>query len=336
VVLDAVFNHTGTSFHEFSPFLNGREGWYIGHGDRESYHGRYDMKKRRGMKPSYETWEGVGSLPKLNLSNPVVRKYLLSVLSYWTRYAKVDGWRFDVGESLPLDFLLEARHLLRSINPDSYLLGEVWKNPSFWLEDAFYDATMNYVLREAVLLFAEQKIGAGSFINRVYDVYAHVPLSASVSQYNLLGSHDTSRIATVLNSNKKKIALVLAILFSLPGAPAIYYGDEFMMKGAGGDNARGTINWSSKQTFSEIISSLCLLRSKNRELCSGIFEANCRNGSLIIRRSIGPHSVIFACCNVGGNRSIDIEGTEIISSGAVRKGSRIMLKPFGWIFLRSR
>lgn len=336
VVLDAVFNHTGTSFGEFLSFLDGKSEWYIGHGKRELYTGRYDMKKGGTPRPSYETWEGAGSLPKLNLATPAVRRYLLSVLSYWTEHAGVDGWRFDVGESLSPAFLAEIRDLLKTGNSDSYMLGEIWKNPSFWLDSSLYDATMNYVFRDAVLLFAARKIGPAAFIRRVFSLYAHIPHSASVSQYNMLGSHDTPRLATILGSKSESISLALALLFSLPGAPAIYYGDEFMMKGAEADGARGTVDWSSKPLFSELIRSFSRLRRGNRSMCSGSLEAVTRNSTLMIVRRIDEDSMVFICNNTPGPRHVSIDGIELISSGTEADGSGITLSPFGWIFLRER
>lgn len=127
-IADAVFNHTRTQFERFAGFLRGEEGWYIAHAAPDLFAGRYSMSHPSRVRPHYETWEGVGLLPKLDLSSRQVRDYLLGVLRMWTS-AGVDCWRFDVGESLPLDFLREMRSVLRATRPEVLMLGEVWRDP---------------------------------------------------------------------------------------------------------------------------------------------------------------------------------------------------------------
>ena len=333
VILDAVFNHTGTAFKHFQKFLEGENGWYIPHGERRIYAGRYDLKSQGAEKPSYETWEGVGSLPKLDLSKRKVRAYLARVLDYWVRYANVDGFRFDVAESLPVDFVHFLRKRIVAANSEKYFLGEIWRNPSFWVEDDIFDGTMNYILRENILNFVAGKSDPGTFVRIVLTLYAHMPFSASLCQYNLLGSHDTSRVATELEYNTDAVIMAIAILFSMPGAPAIYYGDEMLMKGRGADDARGTMKWDTVPQLADVIKPLSDMRMHNPGLRTGTVEAVSSSAVIKIKRQLPGSSIYFFCSRNGGEVKSKLKGRLLLSRNSWIREGRVIFEPYGWLFL---
>lgn len=330
-VADAVFNHTGLSFPEFSRFIEGRSRWYIPHGKPEVFRGRFNMKHPSSHRPTYETWEGVGSLPKLDLSVRQVRRYLMEVLSKWTTKAEVDGWRFDVGDSLPLDFLLDMRDELRVIRKESYMLGEVWRDPSLWLSGDVFDGTMNYLFRGGIIDFVSGKISARQLANSLSVFCCRQPYSAVLSCYNMLGSHDTGRIASILGT-QGKVELAYALLFALPGAPAFYYGDEFMMKGEDAVKARGTVDWRKKPALGDLFASLSATRRSHRALVQGNAEFNGRGETIAVMRTFGADSVCFTASRTAVTVPKSRGEEMVLSSGAYDRGGKIRISAGGWCF----
>lgn len=328
IILDAVFNHTGLGFRQFHDFLKGRNRWFIPHCPFpiRIYFGRYSGS---GTPPCYETWEGVGMMPKLNYDNARVRGYLSSVLKYWEKIADIDGWRFDVGESLPLDFLLSLQK--RTASSGKYMLGEIWKDPSFWLEECHYHGTMNYTFREIILSFLGNKISAGDFCKSLNSFYIRQPFSGTLCEYNLLGSHDTDRVATVLKT-AERVRAAYALLYSLPGSPAIYYGDEFMLRGSGGEGARGTIDWDKKCLLCGFFSRLAHLRMERPELRYGGLHAVADGNSVCISRSYGKRETCFII-NMGKRKHFITKGKLLFSSGCIRGQGFIQIAHGGWAFI---
>lgn len=85
-----------------------------------------------GRPPGYEAWVGLHALPKLNTDNPQVREYLMRVGEYWIRKG-IDGWRLDVPSEIGSEgFWQEFRQRIKAINPEAYLVGEVWGDSRQW------------------------------------------------------------------------------------------------------------------------------------------------------------------------------------------------------------
>lgn len=329
---DAVFNHTGTGFAEFTRFLKGDSNWYIAHSGPELFSGRYSMNRYASAKPSYETWEGVGTLPKLNLALPEVRNHLIGVLSYWTGTAGFDGWRFDVGESLPLEFISAMRDRLRRLRNDAYMLGEVWRDPSLWLLPGLYDGTMNYVFRKGIIDFAAGKISGRQLSIRLGNFCNRQPASGLLCQYNLLGSHDTPRIASLL-VNRGRIEMAHALLFALPGAPSIYYGDEFMLRGVDSIEARGTIDWSRKPELASLFASLSTLRAERPALTLGDAFFSGGSSHFAVRRLVPGGEVSFICSTEPYAHTLDAGESVILSGRATVRHGKVCLGRYGWAFL---
>lgn len=331
---DAVFNHSGVLFDKFSAFLRGENSWFIPHGRPELYEGVYDMKHPSGNRPRYETWEGVGMLPKFNLGERDVREYLLRVISRWTA-AGVDGWRFDVGDSLPLDFVNEIGLRLRRQKRDAFLLGEVWGDPSLWLIDQLYDGSMNYVFRAAIIDFSLGKISGRQLANTLARFCSRLPPSALLCEYNLLGSHDTPRIYSILGG-RKRVEFAYAILFSLPGAPSIYYGDEFMMKGANSDSARGSVDWKSSPVLRDLLHELSFLRRENKQLTHGDASFQGWNDTFSVTRTLPEMRLHFECARKAMSRELEKGERILLSGGTVYGGGILRFKSFGWCYSISR
>ncbi len=284
VVLDGVFNHTGRGFWPFHHVLeNGLDSPYVDwfHVDRDRlasgrrlvpYPTDADGRSTDGhggpsmARLGYRGWWDLPALPKLNTANPEVREYLLTVAEHWLR-AGVDGWRLDVPEEIDdPSFWREFRERCRAVDPNAYLVGEIWHEAQEWLAGDRFDAVMDYPLAEALLGFTagarlDHGILAfhheyrahvrpldgptfGAELERILDLY---PPGVTAVQLNLLDSHDTPRFLTLAGGDGTSLRLALLLLATLPGAPCIYYGDEIGLQGGPDPDSRRSFPWDESR-----------------------------------------------------------------------------------------
>jgi len=265
LVLDGVFNHSSRGFFQFNDVLeNGRSSAYL---DwfmvNEFPPNAYDHDRPAG----YAAWWGLHALPKFNVHNPQVRDYLLSVAEHWIRRG-ADGWRLDVAEEITAPgFWEEFRSRVKAINPDAYIVGEIWRMAPEWLRGERFDATMNYPLTEAILAFLTngaidrklienkgynpaQPLDARSLADRIGELLRAYPWDVSLTQLNLLDSHDTPRALTVLDNRVDLLKLASLLMFCLPGSPCVYYGDEIGVEGGMPDyEARRPFPWDHPERW---------------------------------------------------------------------------------------
>ncbi len=245
VILDGVFNHTGRGFFAFSDLLeNGPESPYL-----DWYHVRkFPLRAyESGHARNYLAWWGIKSLPKLNTQTPAVRNYLLDVARYWIDQG-ADGWRLDVPNEIDDDsFWAEFHQVVRTANPQAYLLGEIWEVNDRWTNETHFDGLMNYPLRTAILEYLNGKIQTGTFAYQIESLLEHYPRENRLAMYLLLGSHDTERALTYLNGNLDRLRLAFLFQFAYPGIPAIYYGDEIGLQGGKDPDCRGAFPWDRSQ-----------------------------------------------------------------------------------------
>lgn len=258
VILDAVFNHTGRGFFAFHNIMeNGPLSPY-----RDWFHIRgyplraYDSSPRR--PPNYASWWGLPELPKFNTHTPAVREYLLGVAEHWVQEG-IDGWRLDVPAEIDdKTFWRELRARVKAINPEAYLVGEIWDKAPDWLGGDRFDALMNYPFSRICLGFFGgrsvdtsarpggyrlQALGARAFANRIDAMLAWYPWAVTLSQLNLLGTHDTPRPLTLLGGVRDRFKLALLYMMTSPGAPCLYYGDEIGMTGGADQACRAAFRW---------------------------------------------------------------------------------------------
>ncbi|MBR6941498.1 MAG: glycoside hydrolase family 13 protein [Fibrobacter sp.] len=287
VILDGVFNHCSRGFFQFNSLMElGRNSPYV---DWFHVHG-WPLHAYSG-KPNYDCWWGFPALPKFNTDNPDVREYLFSVGEYWMKRG-IDGWRLDVPNEIDDDsFWQEFRRRIKAINPEAYIVGEIWDEPSRWLKGDQFDGVMNYPLRRAVLayLFDEKPINLAEFAKRLREAF---PAGRFGVPMNLLGSHDTIRLASLPCSNLQRVKLALAILFFLPGAPCIYYGDEIGMEGGKDPDNRRSFPWDKlsdgrRSPVFRFLNELVALRNRERVLRDGTLDIVYSSRHLCIVRTLG-------------------------------------------------
>lgn len=296
VILDGVFNHCGRGFFAFNDLLeNGEDSPY-----RDWYHVKHfpiDAYSENEAE-DYIGWWNHKSLPKFNTGNPEVRSYLLGVARYWIEQG-ADGWRLDVPNEIDDDsFWAEFRQTVRSVNPDAYLMGEIWDVNPRWVGEGHFDGLMNYPLREALLAYLSGKMNALQFGERVDKLYKAYPRSNFYAMYVLLGSHDTERLATLLGGDVRKVMLAFLFQLAFPGAPAIYYGDEIGLEGGKDPENRHTFPWDESSWNTDLrasIQRLIGLRKRLTCLRRGNFVrlgADDARGCFAFARSLGDQAVV--------------------------------------------
>lgn len=242
VMLDGVFNHCGYYFAPWQDVLEkGPESEYYDWFMINEW--PFDKKGNAAKKGQYYTFGFYDGMPKLNTNNPKVRKYFIDICANWVEKYGIDGLRLDVANEISHKFCKELNIRLKDINPDIYILGEIWHNALPWLRGDEFDAVMNYPLGESIKDFwIDKSLTNDDFeymINRCYTMYMQ---QTNDVLFNLLDSHDTIRLRSTVKSLDEYFAQ-LAVFFAMPGSPCIYYGTEIAMEGGFDPDNRRCMPW---------------------------------------------------------------------------------------------
>lgn len=267
VMVDAVFNHCG---RKFAPWLD-----VLANGETSRYADWFminkwpvEKQKRDTRDGSYYSFAFAGGMPKLNTNCEEVISYFCDLCESWVRKYDVDGIRFDVGNEVSHRFLKKIRERVKGIKPDIYLLGEIWHDASLWLLGDEYDSVMNYPLMSGIYeFFLDKERKKEDFeytINRCYTMYMQ---QCNNVLFNLLDSHDTERLMNRYR-NLDIFYQQLAILFTMPGSPCIYYGTEIAMEGGHDPDCRRCMPWDeldSAENEARILQMKRLISLRKRE-----------------------------------------------------------------------
>jgi alpha-glucosidase len=265
LVLDAVVNHTGADH----PWFN-RWGRHAELGAAQSPHSPYRERYVFDAAGRAPGWKGHASLPVLDFASPAVQQAIYgegdSVLRRWLRapYA-IDGWRLDVihmlgegeGAHNNLHHVRAIRRAIKAENAAAYVLGEHFAEATRWLQGEPEDGAMNYFgftqpLRAWLAGLsapggasgaARVPIDTAALVDRLVRACAAIPYANQLAQLNLLGSHDTTRLLHELNGDLDLMQLATTLLFTWPGVPCIYYGDEIGMSGGADPDNRRCFEW---------------------------------------------------------------------------------------------
>lgn len=318
LVLDGVFNHCGRSFFAFADILENQ--------DHSPYLNWFHIRRfpvdaySLGDATDYLGWWGMKSLPKFNTNNPAVRRYILDVARYWLEQG-IDGWRLDVPNEIDDDsFWAEFRQTVKSINPDAYLVGEIWTADRRWVGEGHFDGLMNYPVRDALLrLLYAGTLDLPHFIEKVESLFSIYPRDNMYAMYVPLGSHDTERLLTKVENQVNKARLAFLFQFAFPGAPAIYYGDEIGLTGDKDPACRGAFPWNTSSWNLELldwVKKLARLRTKLIALRRGGIRRLCRE----IRRD----TCAFARLHADGNVMV------VMNASPERSTLTVSVADLGW------
>ena len=250
VVLDAVFNHTGRDFFAFKDILENKEkskylDWY--------FIDKFPLDTEPGQAPNFKCFGYYGGMPKLNLKNPEVEKYVTDVACYWLKECDIDGWRMDVGDEISHYFWKHFRRAVKAVKKDALIIGEIWHYAGDFLEGDEWDTVMNYPFYLNLIdLLADEKIDVSRFIQNLGYMKGRLNKKCYPLMWNLIDSHDTARFLHLCN-NKQKQHLAAAFQLLMPGMPMIYYGDELAMPGANDPDCRRGMYWDEEYRDNEML-----------------------------------------------------------------------------------
>lgn len=242
VMLDGVFNHTGTGFFAWQDILkHGRQSRYFDWYMISEYPFSTTGAARKG---EYYTFAFADKMPKLNTSNPEVIAYLLDVCSYWVDEFEIDAIRLDVANEVSHEFHKQLRRRIKQQNPDIYLLGENWHDSMDWLRGDQLDAVMNYPLAISLTKFWTDHSHTVKHLEQTLNqLSTRYMKQTNQVLFNLLDSHDTMRLIEKLDHSADAFYQVLMMLLMLPGTPCIYYGTEVQLKGKHDPDCRRCMPW---------------------------------------------------------------------------------------------
>ncbi|MCH4236698.1 MAG: alpha-amylase family glycosyl hydrolase [Clostridium tyrobutyricum] len=258
IILDGVFNHTGDDSIYFNKYGN-----YNSTGAYQSkdspYYKWYTFQE---YPDKYDSWWGIDNMPSINEMESSYIDFIIegkdSVLKKWMDLG-VSGWRLDVADELPDDFIEKIKTKIKGIKEDSILIGEVWEDASNkisysnrrkYVFGRELDSITNYPFRNAVIGFLNGNVDSKMFERMIISLYENYPKEIVYSNLNIIGTHDTERILTVL-SNKQNdqiqfLKMAVTIQMTMPGVPLIYYGDEAGVSGGKDPLNRKTYPWGNE------------------------------------------------------------------------------------------
>ncbi len=334
VVIDGVFNHASRGLYQFNHALeNGKASPYL---DWFTFR---DFPVRAYTEPiNYDAWWGLAALPKFNHQNLQVREYIMRVAEHWVREG-IDGWRLDVpGEIDDDEFWREFRRRVKAINPDAYIVGEIWQRGDRWLAGDQFDAVMNYQFTRACLAFfiehdnasrellQEYSYGnvrpmeAGEFARTLEEMLHWYPEEIVYAQLNLLDSHDTARFLSIARGDASALRLALLTMFTYPGAPMIYYGDEIALEGRKDPDSRRAMIWNPGRVNREMLNAtkrLTMLRKKYAALRRGALTTLHANGKVYaFARQYEGETVIVALNAEREDIILDLRIDPLVLNGA--------------------
>ena len=356
VILDGVYSHTGSDslyFNRYQHFSS--TGAYQ---SKESPY--YSWYTFHDWPNSYNAWWNFVTLPTVNKLNPAFVEYIItgqdSVVAHWLK-AGADGFRLDVADELPNEFMDILRKHVRKLKPDALIIGEVWEDASNktaygvrcrYFVDGTLDSVMNYPFRTAIINFLRERDQGQGLKNTVMTIAENYPPEVVLSNMNLLGTHDTPRILTALVDDfegsreqlaKRKLSpqqqlvalerlrMASFLQYTLPGNPSLYYGDEAGMEGGKDPFNRRTYPWGSEnQLLLEHFRALGQLRKENEALRLGdirFFQAE--DQKLGFTRTYGSKAL-----RIYVNRSCD---NWDVPSGKLLQGHNLHTVAPNWITL---
>lgn len=361
IILDGVFSHTGCDSVYFDRYNRFGNGAY--HNADSPYVSWYDFKN---YPNEYTAWWGIDTLPCTNETDEKYLEYILtgedSVVKHWLR-AGADGFRLDVADELPDEFIRMLRETVKAEKSDAMVIGEVWEDASNkiaydvrrrYFTGAELDSVMNYPFRSAIISLVKGNSSTEEFAASVMTIAENYPREVTHCLMNSLSTHDTARILTALTdadmnmsrtqkaeykftrSRRFKAMSLLKtavfLQFFLPGCACIYYGDEIGMEGFDDPFNRGYFNWENTQNeTSDFYIKMTELKNSLKPLQTGdIHFLSSSGGVLVMRRCTPEGDCVTAAVNLSEQPLKVQSGKYHITHGCTCLGGTLYVQKGGF------
>jgi len=345
IILDGVFSHVGADSVYFNKY--GTYGENVGayRDEKSPYREWFEF----GEGNSYESWWGCTTLPNVLELTPSYLDYILrdddSMVKLWLERG-ASGWRLDVADELPPEFLKILRREIKAKDPNAIILGEVWEDASNkrsydvqreYLLGGELDTVMNYPFKDNLIAFVLGQICADTFARRMMSIFENYPRDVAFALMNLVGGHDVARLRTVLgemhddpnvsNSDKqfwklspesaelarRRQKLVALAQMAFVGVPCVYYGDEIGMEGLRDPHNRKPMEWDKLDDEMLLwYRRLTAIRAEREVLRSGEIEfVYAQDGVLAFVRHNESEKLLCVINRENYEKSVDINFREL-------------------------
>ena len=321
IILEAVLSYTSSDSKYFNKLGNYDDiGAY--NSPNSKYHDWYKFIK---YPYQYESWWGINERPNIKVMEKSYINYIIknknSIMKKWLDFG-ASGWRLNVIDELPDEFIELIRKRIQEVNKEAVLLGDIWDDASNkvsyskrrkYLQGNEVQAVTNYPLRESLINFAKGYITSQRLKQKVMSLYENYPRESFYGNINITGTNDTERILTVLDENIELLRLLVVIQFTLPGVPLIYYGDETGLKGGKEPDNRRSYPWGKENKFLvEFYKEIANIRNNENGLKKGnlniyetdsdvfAFERNYENEKVVVIVNISKEQKIIKDVNLSG------------------------------------
>lgn len=341
IMLDAVFNHSGSGFPFWQDVLKNKENskyknWF--------FVNDYSLLEKAGKTDDgrFFTFDFFEGMPKLNTNNPDVQKYFIDLCSHWVKDWKIDAIRFDVANEISHDFVKNLKRALLKINGNLFLLGEIWVDSIQWLLGDEFDSVMNYPFQNAVdRFFKNSDYQAEDFYMDLQKIYSMYFRQTNSVLFNFLDTHDVPR---VINSCKDMDELFqrFAVLMIMEGTSCIYYGTEIALEGARGPFNRRCMPWDKIEngSYENIVSTIRNLIEIRKEYGFGFTEqfefCKEQNPRLlhVVRNSSTGQKVHVYINASNKSEEINVQGKDVFLHNVCKKANKIYIN-CGGIYMTS-
>lgn len=282
VLLDAVFNHCSDRLPQFVDVVN--------KGNKSKYYNWFMIEGDTVDKQrvNYQCFGSCSYMPKFNTSNMQAQNFLIDVAVHWIEQYDIDGWRLDVADEVSHNFWRNFRRAVKQVKEDCVIIGENWHDAHSYLMGDQYDSIMNYAFTKNIVdYFAKDRLDAQGMADRLSGLLMRNTTPANQMLLNLLDSHDTHRLVSIMKGNVDRLKCAIAVLFMYIGVPCIYYGTEVALEGGYDPDCRRTMPWQvigQDNCITDIIVQLSQLKQQD-VLSSGDIAIESRDDMLIIHRS---------------------------------------------------
>lgn len=331
VLLDGVFNHVGRGFPAFGRALAGPDA-----PEADWFRLRWTDA---AAEPAYDTFEGHSNLVALNHSSPAVADHVVRVMCHWLA-AGADGWRLDAAYAVPRAFWAAVLPRVRAEHPDAYLVGEVIHGDyGAIVADTGFDAVTQYELWKAIW----SSLNDRNLFELAWSMDRHNGFLDSFVPLTFVGNHDVTRLASML-TDERALPHALAVLCTLGGTPAIYYGDEQAFRGvkeerAGGDDAirpafpatpgdLAPYGWPVYRLHQDLIG----LRRRHPWLHTARSKVSALTNTTMVYEAGGRLTVALSVADADTWHEVP-GGRAVLAGTGTLSGTRLTLPPYGWAVL---